>query len=232
MKKMLGLASVASFTGVWGVVLACSSSSDSISPTPDAGADVASEASDAPIDRAKKSLTPTFHRTQTTLCGKDRPPSAPGDGGAGDAGADPCTFDSDCVAGNAGRCVYGEATAKGKCSYDECYSDTDCPTGDLCLCRDAEEIIPDLSILAGTHKPTNTVCAAAPTCKIDNDCGSGGFCSPSYDPTTGKFTFQCHLPQDECTNDDDCLCPNDNTTDLCFFDPAKGHWGCYLKDCR
>jgi len=99
------------------------------------------------------------------------------------------------------------------------------------MCRDAENIIPYIDFLPGIAKPTNTVCAAA-QCTIDNDCGSGSFCSPSYDPTTHKFTFQCHVPADECTNDEDCVCPSGTETDLCFFDPAKSHWACYLKVCH
>jgi hypothetical protein len=225
MKRAIFFGSFAS--GFVGLVLACSSSSNSATPNTDSGADVASEAiSDAPIDKARKSAAADYHRTQTTTCGKTRPPSAPGDSGAGDAGKDPCSVDGDCVAGNNGRCV------KQKCSYDECYADTDCATGEICLCRDAEELIPDLAFAPGDAKPTNTVCAAAPECKIDNECGSGGFCSPSYDPSTGKFTFHCHVPADECTNNEDCICPNDNNTDLCRFDDSKSHWACYLKDCR
>jgi hypothetical protein len=100
------------------------------------------------------------------------------------------------------------------------------------MCRDNQEVIPDLAMPPGAVKPNNTACADAPDCKIDNDCGSGGFCSPSYDPSNGKFTYKCHLPADECTNDDDCLCPHDDSTDLCRFDESKGHWACYLKDCR
>jgi hypothetical protein len=211
---------------VGALILACSSSSGS-TPAVDAGVDTGGgDVTDAPVDRARKSLTPTFHRTAATTCGKTRPPSVPGDGGGSDGGGPTCMVDGDCGAGNAGRCI------KGQCSYDACYQDKDCASGEVCLCRDAEDIIPDIAIAPGQFKPTNTVCAAAPTCTIDNDCGSGGFCSPSYDPTTGKFTYACHLPDDECTNDDDCSCPADNRTDLCWFDPTKGHWACWLKDCR
>ncbi len=229
MNKTLFLASMMSctFALAWGGVLeACSSSSSTPATPADAGND--SSAADAPVDHAPvKSATPTFHRTAATTCGKTRAASQPGDAGS-DAGMDPCKVDGDCVAGKNGRCILlVNATL---CTYDECYADSDCTSGQVCMCRDAQDIIPDIA-LNGIPRPTNTVCATA-ECTIDNDCGSGGFCSPSIDPTTKKYSFQCHVAADECTNDEDCGCPNGTQTDLCRFDPSKGHWACYLNDCH
>ena len=52
---------------------------------------------------------------------------------------------------------------------------------------------------------SSNVCYPA-GCRVDADCGPGGYCSPS--PTLGccggPSGFHCHTPQDSCLNDSDC----------------------------
>ena len=78
---------------------------------------------------------------------------------------------------------------------NQCGQDSDCADGGVCLCDVSQ--IP----LSGS----SNVCYPA-GCRVDADCGPGGYCSPS--PTLGccggPSGFHCHTPQDSCLNDSDC----------------------------
>jgi hypothetical protein len=41
-------------------------------------------------------------------------------------------------------------------------------------------------------------------CRIDSDCGPGGYCSPATDACGAVLGYYCHTAADECVNDDDC----------------------------
>jgi hypothetical protein len=163
---------------------------------------------------------PLNHRVSGETC-----PSARGAGSINascdyDSGPPPeCLHDSDCTAGTNGRCEIPSfvpvACATG-CSYDECASDSDCPSGVPCDCR------------ASASDPTANVCVTDSTCRVDGDCGSGGYCSPSAG--FGSFHCQtayfCHNAKDTCVDDTDC-----GASQKCQFDTTAGHWACGGPTC-
>jgi hypothetical protein len=163
---------------------------------------------------------PTSHRPADVACPQQR--------GAGHVDVvNACTQDAYCTAGMNGRCISpnfpGPAGGSG-CSYDACFSDSDCPNNVPCKCRKQ-----------ATDNAPN-YCASESNCRIDSDCGSNGFCSPSVLDITGAvagsvgFGYFCHTPQDACLNDSDCD-PSD-----CLSSPGcekmacayteSSHWDC------
>ena len=145
---------------------------------------------DSPLAR-----TPMNHRPAPITCKPS--PSVGGCTFGGPGGGPPgaCRVDSDCKAGTNGHCAAaagGIATCA--CFYDECTHDSDCKGESVCACSDSP------------YESISNSCAPAGNCKVDADCGAGGFCSPSSgagcaDSVTGYF---CHTPSDECVDDSDC----------------------------
>ena len=87
-------------------------------------------------------------------------------------------------------------------------SDRDCPSGVPCGCRES----------AASYLPN--YCVSGSDCRVDADCGPGGFCSPSqFDQWCGP-TYHCHQPSDTCIDVSDCIGTG------CNFDPQSGHWAC------
>ena len=113
---------------------------------------------------------PANHRLAGSACPQDRGAGTP-NGAFCSANAPlpiDCAADSACTAGTNGRCLQGIGPAcRLFCSYDECASDSDCPGNIPCACRQA-----------ASDSAPNT-CATASNCRVDTDCGAGGFCSPS-----------------------------------------------------
>jgi hypothetical protein len=196
--------------------------SDSVGDaTPDGGGDapVDSPASDSPVDTPVDSHVvriPKQHRAAATTCA----PSPGGSssvcstGGGGPPGS--CKSDSECTTGKNGHCApAGGGIFMCACFYDTCANDSDCTTGGPCAC-------------AGTpHQSVSNGCAPAGNCKVDADCGPTGFCSPSggsgcSDSISGYF---CHVPSDECVDDDDCKSSTSGPAE-CRFDTTKKHWAC------
>ena len=146
-----------------------------------------------------------------------------------------CRQDSDCTAGINGRCFeHGDCYMM--CSYDECFQDSDCPGNVPCHCRDS------------ASSTGNNWCLADSNCRVDDDCGPCGYCSPSqlsgcvrmctvpcetgmhcYAGTTevpcscgrscGEGYF-CHIADDTCTNDREC------TGDSACTRQLAGGWAC------
>ena len=114
---------------------------------------------------------PPTHRPAGSMCPTERGPGISDVGAACSVSAvliPGCTRDSDCTAGTNGRCLkFGGPACNIHCSYDECSSDSDCPANTPCACR------PSISDTAPNS------CATESNCRIDADCGPGGFCSPS-----------------------------------------------------
>jgi hypothetical protein len=167
---------------------------------------------------------PANHRPTEITCPEQR--------GAGDASGhsqeigDPCGQDSDCTAGMNGRCLWFHISY---CSYDTCFSDSDCPNNLVCECRQS------------ASSSVANVCMADGDCRVDSDCGPGGFCSPSLagsdcvclqctssacsDTTSCGHGYFCHTQQDTCVNDSDC---NGAT---CVYDMSSKRWGCSSLSC-
>lgn len=147
---------------------------------------------------------PAVHRPVSIECSHTRGPGT----------ADPrvpkvdCSTDADCATGNNGRCLVSTHGGHlNSCSYDECFSDSACGSR-VCSCREAPS--------------APNFCADA-NCKVDADCGAGGYCSPSvaFDRiNVGIAGYWCHTSTDACTDDADCA------NAKCAYDPGTAHWMC------
>ena len=141
-----------------------------------------------------------------------------------------CTDDTSCAGGANGRCGCAWGAAPNPwgtaCSYDDCASDDACGHT-VCLCR--ETTLPGV-----TPDPARrTICAGSGNCKVDSDCGGGGYCAPTAAFQCGPdrwdyYGFFCHTPNDECVNDSDCA-PQGNA--FCAYNPAVKHWACSTGTC-
>jgi hypothetical protein len=63
------------------------------------------------------------------------------------------------------------------------------------------------------------VCLTLSNCEVDSDCGSGGYCSPSF--ASCQQGYFCHTASDTCTDDGDC-----RSGEFCVFNMTAGHWLC------
>jgi hypothetical protein len=174
---------------------------------------------DAAADAAGAHV-PDIHRPAEQCCPATRDPGAPdlvpGCGPDASSSRTPCFKDSDCNKGTNGRCMIfpnlpGNPSCVSECTYDECFSDVDCPGHVPCDCR---------AFGYGTN-----VCRTGSACSVDSDCGPGGFCSPTLsvvDVVTN--TYFCHRPGDVCFNDRDC--PQDAYGTRCEFDGTTSKWAC------
>jgi hypothetical protein len=193
---------------------------------------------------------PMNHRSARSTCSHERAPETATACGCPDGGLDPipepdggfclcgsCGQDSDCTAGNNGRC--GEVGPGGflRCSYDACFADSDCPGGAPCECR-------------GNAASPN-VCQTGGDCAVDSDCGPAGYCSPSLvnslcfcsdsslcgdagdTCTPGQLFctcgdscdhgYFCHTPCDTCVDDSDC-----EHSGTCNFNSIDHRWECQV----
>lgn len=170
---------------------------------------------------------PVNHRPDDTQCSTPRlPGSCSGFGG--------CQNDMQCAldAGNAdaadaghpdagyvanGRCN-NTPTGSCTCTYDLCLHDSDC-TGGPCACHGSAYTFPG----GNECVPGN--------CRIDSDCGPGGYCSPSNGAyfCGGPAGYYCHTPSDLCTDDTDCSdagSPQMGVAGLCEYAMAAQRWEC------
>jgi hypothetical protein len=127
-----------------------------------------------------------------------------------------CSVDSDCTAGENGRCLNAQFQAVPICSYDMCFSDAMCTRGGPCAC-------------APPKTTTNNICLAG-NCNIDGECGPNGFCSPSFGMCgwySGVVAYYCHTCEDECVDDSDC----DHPDAYCAYEPRRARWECSSFSC-
>jgi len=91
--------------------------------------------------------------------------------------------------------------------------DTDCKTGELCVCHGS----------AYTDGQGNTCMPG--NCRVDSDCGTAGFCSPSHGTSGcgGVTGYYCHTVADTCTNDSDC---SGSPIDVCAWSAKQSRWTC------
>ncbi len=156
---------------------------------------------------------PQKHRAVAEACPMDRPVVNVQD----DMGEGSCSANEDCDEGDNGRCV--NSRGGNMCSYDLCFEDSDCESmgAGVCDCR------------ADNAFEAN-VCRRG-DCRVDSDCGDGGYCSPSFGSCgyySGVVAYYCHTPQDECVDDADC---DENTGAYCAFDTQRGLWACSTLGC-
>jgi len=169
------------------------------------GPDAACAAYEIQIDAAVR--VPQNHRASSSTCPPQRAPGAIDSACNYDAGPPvACLRDTDCSAGKNGRCLDAPpvvcATA---CSYDACFADPDCP-GNVCDCRPS------------ASDSRANVCAGG-NCRIDADCGPGGYCSRSASCTT--ISYFCHTANDTCVDDGDCP-----LNQSCIYQPQVQAWAC------
>jgi hypothetical protein len=169
---------------------------------PDAG--VAQAAQDA------GTRTPLLHRSVGATCPAQRAPG-PFTFGCNSVTCPAylCVQDLNCMAGTNGRCLTGYPGGLALCSYDECFSDGDCPANIPCECRDS----------ASSSAPNS--CLAGSDCRVDSDCGPGAFCSPS--PAWVGAPYHCHTSSDTCMDDSNCM-----PLKSCAFDGQNGYWSCVV----
>ena len=192
--------------------------------------DVPPDAGDAAVnvDAAKKNDAgvPLNHRATAAACPTDRgpgPPTQPYPQGQTSG----CASDSDCTAGQNGRCFPFEGlVGPGGCSYDQCFEDSACGAKTPCICR-----------ASATDNAAN-VCDPGGNCAVDSDCGPGGYCSPSVSAClwNSPAPYFCHTPADGCINDSDCPSVDAgtgscSTFSTCAYDPQAGYWGCTQLTC-
>jgi hypothetical protein len=198
----------------------------------------------ASADAASVSRIPAKHRAVGDSCPMERGEGL-GAAVAGSCANQPqfisCRGDSDCADGTNGRCMTGGPIGcMTNCSYDACASDSDCLDNVPCQCR-----------ASASDSEANT-CASASNCRIDSDCGPGGFCSPSVVdnfcdcPSTALcgpdvhcwagntpvpcscgdgcgHGYYCHTPNDTCLDDSDCVGQG-----TCNYDRLNNLWFCAI----
>jgi hypothetical protein len=205
-----------------GGAFACGGSTAGTATSPDGGG---SSDSGSPGDARSASdafstgAVPVDHRPSGAACPQQRapgmlPPLCNYDAGSPEA----CLHDSDCTQGNNGRCMHPDLTPAVcvlACSYDECFTDSDCPASVPCTCR------------ASATESTPNTCVGGSGCRVDADCGPGGYCSPSagYGSFQCGVAYFCHTANDTCVNDTDCDAAK------CQYDSAAGHWRCGGPSC-
>jgi len=167
---------------------------------------------------------PLYHRATHATCPSQRGPGAPGPPSC--ATPPPpssvcCTSDSDCDGGSNGRCLNG-GRAGTRCTYDECFSDSNCPSGTPCICR------------TSSADNASNACVTGSRCVIDSDCGPSSYCSPSPAPSQygcqGPGPYFCHTASDACIDDADCFVDGGGGF-FCAYDPQAHRWGCTPQFC-
>lgn len=184
---------------------------------------------DAGTGWAGDAEVPVYHRAAPACCTSQR---GPGPGGQPYSSQESrgCSSDSQCDGGANGRCLpFGGLVGPGGCSYDECFTDSDCPAGTPCVCR------------GSASDGTPNVCATGGNCVVDSDCGPGGYCSPSqgcwgvtaYEPSSAPYF--CHTAKDTCINDFDCAVVDAGaaceTIARCAYSAQAQHWACTQLVC-
>jgi hypothetical protein len=95
--------------------------------------------------------------------------------------------------------------------------DSDCATGQTCACH-------------GSPYDGSQGNACVPgNCRVDADCGSNGYCSPSYaiQGCGSLGGYYCHTPTDACTDDSDCA--SSQGPALCVYTAPAGRWTCQMQ---
>jgi hypothetical protein len=118
-----------------------------------------------------------------------------------------CAVDGDCAdAGQDAHCL------SGKCDFDQCLGDSDCSSGQTCICA---------SQLRGNAGRGNACISSG--CRVDADCGANGACSPDDSGYCGSVTgYRCHTAADACNSNADCC----GSTPRCGYQAELGHWAC------
>jgi len=171
-------------------------------------------------DAGPDAHVPDVHRPAALCCPVTRDPgtTTPVPWCSPDAASSrtPCFTDSNCNKGTNGRCTVFPAApgvdgCQSECTYDECFSDVDCPGHVPCDCR--------------AFGYNTNVCRTGSLCNVDSDCGQGGFCSPALTGNAAATNaYYCHRPRDVCFNNSDC--PPARFGARCQYDTSANQWRC------
>jgi hypothetical protein len=96
--------------------------------------------------------------------------------------------------------------------------------GGPCSCRPATQAGQGIVAPMST---SNNYCLMG-NCRVDADCGAGGYCSPTFGSCGSFFGvvgYYCHTPKDKCVDDSDCKAAD------CRYDPVGGSWACGTSFC-
>jgi hypothetical protein len=166
---------------------------------------------DANVPDTSSIEIPLNHRPDDSECA-----TAPPAGDCQNIPSGMCMSDSDCTMGTNGRC--NESTGGAlfcSCQYDACVADTDCPTAQLCACHGSPY----------TGGDGNT-CTQG-NCRVDSDCGTNGYCSPSAGGGCGGLSgYYCHTASDTCVNDSDC---EGGGAEDCQYSTTDVRWECTME---
>ncbi len=163
---------------------------------------------------------PVNHRPNDDQCSTTPQKGSCNTGTDSGGPAGQCSSDTQCTTGTNGRCIYSTGGALFcMCTYDSCKHDTDCTgsAGTVCACHGS----PYTNGAGNTCKPGD--------CRVDSDCGAGGYCSPSLG-TSGCGTLQgyyCHTAADTCIDDSDCN-GSGGGPQACTYSTTTKHWQCTL----
>jgi hypothetical protein len=172
------------------------------------------EGVDAPPPPDGGSRVPVNHRPNDAECVAAAPPGDCNANGGGPPGQ-MCTMDSQCTMGTEGRCNTDGPLPGCLCTYDTCTDDSSCSANELCVCHGS----------AYTYGEGNTCMPG--NCRVDSDCGAGGYCSPTASGGCGQVSgYYCHTPGDQCVNDSDC----GGAGDACTYSTANGIWQCTMEE--
>jgi hypothetical protein len=95
-----------------------------------------------------------------------------------------------------------------------CSVDTDCAEGGVCICgAPADDAAVTVAI------PNS--CVGGGNCRLDSDCTSVHYCSPSSTGCSIATSYFCHTSGDDCDNDADC-----RVGDFCQYVPSDAKWSC------
>ena len=127
-----------------------------------------------------------------------------------------CREDAACAERENGYCTFDGFF--GVCTY-ACVLDSDCQTGEICLCRSYRARRSGEPIAFGA-------CVAA-GCASNDSCESGALCiAPPMTracDTSQSPSFHCQSPDDECSGDSDCtesgICSHDGERFVCSNAP-------------
>ncbi len=173
--------------------------------------------------------TPLVHRATASACPMATgaaPSMGTAGGGTSPGGAGgACQTNADCTSGRNGRCTrIGNGLEQ--CVYDACYSDAECSAAD------AGTGAPGGACACNGGNGGNNVCLSG-GCRVDGDCGAGGFCSPTLG-SCGHYNkaeaYYCHTSEDECVDDQDCM-TDGSTRGYCAYETTVGHWKCSTSEC-
>lgn len=128
--------------------------------------------------------------------------------------ASDCSADEDCDQRPNGHCVHWmlKGYQGDRCEYDDCYRDEDCAGRGVCACGD-----------------TQNRCLGDSDCRVDADCGSGRWCSPSSNCGFDIVAYHCRARADLCVDAGDCPA---TPRHVCAFDDATRRWSCASCDRR